>query len=263
MTLVEKAQKVIGFRLQIINACKKQGIAAPTDEQISDYINGYGIDIKDFMADYTKHEGMFRSPIKDFADKVWEYAWSEKNKPTMEEMTAWTEKNGYDVDNFLHQRTIASYEPLERATLLKTLEMGDVLLVKLWNKFIEESAMYGEDSYIYDLKNEKDVKFLNEHMEIDEKKEVKWQQTHNNARYIQWFAQNGNAINVKTDIKGVIIAYWGDIFSRIMGYPDLYGNLMNGQIGTDYFFDVFFPTIREFTGYTFDERDGSLTYKEK
>ena len=165
------------------------------------------------------------------------------------------------MDNFLHQRTIAYYNPLERATLLKTLEIGDLLLVKLWNRFIEESAMYGEDSYIYDLKNEKDVKFLNENMAIDEKKEVKWQQAHNNARYIQWL--NGNAINVKTDIKGVIIAYWSDIFGRVMGYPDLYGNLMNGQVGTDYFFDVFFPTMREFTGYTFDERDGSLTYKEK
>ena len=178
-------------------------------------------------------------------------------------MTAWTEKNGYDVSKFLHERTIASYSPLERATLLKTLEMGDILLVKLWNKFIEESAMYGEDSYIYDLTNAEDVKFLNEHMENDEKKEVKWQQKHNNARYIQWFSQNGNAINVKTDIKGVIIAYWSDIFGRVMGYPDLYGRLINGQVGTDYFFDVFWPSVREFNGYLFDERDGSLKEIEK
>lgn len=270
MNMVEKekdligfAHKVISFRMNVIKSCKAKGITPPTDEQISDYINDYGLHFEDFMADFTEHEGMFRDPIHDFAAKVWEYACSEKNKPTMEEMTAWTEKNGYNVEDFLHQRTIASYEPLERATLLKTLEMGDILLVKLWNKFIEESAMYGEDSYIYDLTNAKDVKFLNEHMEIDEKKEVAWQHKNNNVRYIQWLAQNGNAINVKTDIKGIIIAYWGDIFGRIMGYPDLYGNLMNGQLGTDYFFDVFFPIMRKFCGYTFDERDGSLTYKQK
>ena len=253
MNLVEKAQKVIGFKLQISNACKKQGIAAPTDEQISKYINDYGMDIKKFMSDYTEHEGMFRSPIKDFADKVWEYAWSEDNKPTMEEMTAWTEKNGYNVEDFLHQRSIASYDPLERATLLKTLEIGDSLLVKLWNKFIEESAMYGEDSYIYDLKNPNDVAFLNTHMSSDEQKGVKHLRAVTNVRYIQWLSQtqNGNSINAKTDIKGMIIAYWSDIFLRVMTYPELYGVFMNSH----YFFDVFFPIVREFIGYTFDEKN--------
>ena len=264
MNIVERANKVLSFRKVIRDLCRKKGLDYPSDEKIAEWINQcYGWDVDDFMKDYTEHEGIFRTPLADFSAKVWEYAWSEKNKPTIEEMTAWTEKNGYDVSKFLHERTIASYSPLERATLLKTLEMGDLLLVKLWNRFIEESAMYGEDSYIYDLTNAEDVKFLNEHMEIDERKEVRWQQTHNNARYIQWFSQNGNAINVKTDIKGVIIAYWSDIFGRVMGYPDLYGSLNADQVGTDYFFDVFWPSVREFNGYLFDERDGSLTEIEK
>lgn len=67
MNMVEKekdligfAHKVISFRMNAIKACKAKGIDAPTDEQISDYINNYGLHFKDFMADFTEHEGIFR-----------------------------------------------------------------------------------------------------------------------------------------------------------------------------------------------------------
>lgn len=66
MTLVEKAQKVMLFKANIAKECKKRGMRMPTDEQISEYINGgYGMNLEDFMYDYTHFEGIFRIPLRE------------------------------------------------------------------------------------------------------------------------------------------------------------------------------------------------------
>lgn len=223
MNLVEKAQKVVGFRLQIINACKKQGVTAPSDEQIGEYINqGYGMDVNDFMADWTEHEGMFR--------------------------------------------IVDAYSPLEQKTLDATLKLSDDLLRELWNQFIEEAAIYGEDSYIYDLASKEDSKFLGEHMDNEELLATCLIATKNNGRYIQWLANNDKSIKVVKDMKSIIKAYWGEIFERIMLYPSCYG--FDVQIyaegdGSTYFDDVFFPVIAEEVGYKIDGGKGTITKIEK
>lgn len=223
MNLVEKAQKVVGFRLQIINSCKKQGVTAPSDEQIGEYINqGYGMDVNNFMADWTEHEGMFR--------------------------------------------IVDAYSPLEQKTLDATLKLSDDLLRELWNQFIEEAAIYGEDSYIYDLADVEDSKFLGEHMDNEELLATCLIATKNNGRYIQWLANNDNSIKVVKDMKSIIKAYWGEIFERIMLYPNCYG--FDVQIyaegdGSTYFDDVFFPVIAEEVGYKIDGGKGTITKIEK
>lgn len=258
LNIVERANKVLSFRKVIREICRKKGMEYPSDDKISEWINQqYGWDVDDFMKDYTEHEGIFRSPLIDFTNKVNEIEWGE-NKPTEDEIKAFVAENGYDLKKFIQTRTIASYSPLERATLNATLQIGDILLVKLWNNFIEESAIYGEDSYIYDLTDEKDVKFLRTHMLPSEFVKICSLAKAKKTNYVQWFGDNDGGLKAKTDIKGIIIAYWGEIFDRIMGFPTLYGNLNANQVGTDYFFDVFWPSVREFNGYLFDERDGSL-----
>ena len=223
MNLVEKAQKVVEFRLQIDNACKKQGVTEPSAEQISDYINqGYGMDVNDFMADWTENKGMFR--------------------------------------------IVEAYSPLEQKTLDATLKLSDDLLRELWNTFIEESSIYGEDSYIYDLASKEDSKFLGEHMSDEELLAACLIATKNNDRYIEWLANNDNSIKVVKDMKSIIKAYWGEIFERIMLYPSCYG--FNVQIyaegdGSTYFDDVFFPVIAEEVGYKIDGNKGTITKIEK
>ena len=223
MNLVEKAQKVIGFRLQIINACKKQGVTAPSDEQIGEYINqGYGMNVNDFMADWTEHEGMFRG--------------------------------------------LTSYSPLEQKTLDATLKLSDDLLRELWNTFIDESALYGEDSYIYDLADTKDSKFLEEHMTNEELVETCKLVVTNALRYIQWLSLNDKSIKVVKSIKNVITAFWGDIFKRIMLYPNCYNfgvQIYAEGDGSTYFDDVFFPIIAEEVGYKIDGNKGTITKIEK
>ena len=227
MNLVEKekdligfANRVIGFRGAIHKACEEKGIIPPSDEQISDYINGYGINLNDFMADYTEHEGMFRS----------------------------------------------SYSPLEQKILDKTLTLSDDVLRELWNSFVDESGIYGEDSFIYDLGSEVDSKFLSEHMTKEELLEVCLCVTEKDAQYIQWLNCNNNDIKVVKDMKSIIKAYWGEIFERIMLYPSCYG--FDVQIyaegdGSTYFDDVFFPVIAEEVGYKIDGGKGTFTKIEK
>jgi hypothetical protein len=131
MNMVEKekdligfAHKVISFRMNVIKACKAKGIDVPTDEQISNYINGYGLHFEDFMADFTEHEGMFRclrTPLEEFKDKIKEISWG--TPPTEEEILAFFNKNGNNIGLFCNQRTISKMKPLERKIYLKTIEV--------------------------------------------------------------------------------------------------------------------------------------------
>ena len=87
LNLVEKANKVITFRKYIREECRKKGLEYPSDAKISEYINQkYGMNVDNFMKDYTEHEGIFRDPFNDFKAEIDKYAWVDK--PTEEEI-AW------------------------------------------------------------------------------------------------------------------------------------------------------------------------------
>ena len=271
LNAVEYAIKVTSFRKLVRDICRKKGIEYPSDEKIAEWIEqGYGMEnIDDFIKDYTEKEGIFRTPLSDFMDKVNEITWSKK--PTEDEIKAFVAANGYDFGKFIKERTIASYEPLERDTLMATLKLTDDKLVKLWNEFIEESALYGEDSCIYDLRDNKDVEFINKNFPNNIKAEITRINTDFNLhgktlRFIQWYNLNGGKVYAKEDIKGIIIAYWSDIFERIMLYPSAYN--FNVEIhcdgdGSTYFDDVFFPIIAKEVGYIIDGDKGTITKIEK
>ena len=277
MNMVEKekdligfAHKVISFRMNVIKACKAKGIDVPTDEQISDYINGYGLNFEDFMADYTEHEGMFRclkTPLEEFKDSVTNIHFGVK--PTDEEILTFFNTYGNNVNLFCKQRTIKEMKPLVRKTYLKTIEkLSSELLVKLWNTFIEESELYGSDSYIYDLANEKDSKYLWKYMDKAQLETINSMVTKNDTRFIQWFNLNDNSINEKTNdnIESTITAYWEEIFERIMLYPSCYNFdveiYCKGDAST-YFDDVFFPIIAKEVGYLIDGDKGTIKEIEK
>lgn len=275
MNMVEKekdlvgfAHKVISFRMNVIKACKAKGIDVPSDEQIGAYINDYGLHLDDFMADYTEHEGMFRclqSPLEKFKKMISEITFS--NKPTDEEITTFFNTYGDNAPLFCEQRTIKEMNPIERKTYLKTIEkLSEEKLVKLWNTFIEESALYGEDSYIYDLANEKDSEYLWHNMDGAQLKTINNMVTQNNTRFIQWLNLNDGSICEKSDIKHTITAYWSEIFERIMLYPSAYSFdaevFCEGDAST-YFDDVFFPIIAKEIGYIVDGDKGTITKIEK
>ena len=274
MNMVEKekdlvgfAHKVISFRMNVIKACKAKGIDVPTDEQISAYINDYGLHLDDFMADYIEHEGMFRclqSPLEKFRKMVSEITFS--SKPTDEEIISFFNTYGDNVPLFCEQRTIKEMNPIERKTYLKTIEkLSEEKLVKLWNAFIEESALYGKDSYIYDLASHKELAFLAEHMEHEQMHKVS-ELMKNGTRFFQWLNLNDGSICEKSDIKHTITAYWSEIFERIMLYPSAYNfdvEIYCEGDGSTYFDDVFFPIIAKEVGYLIDGDKGTIKEIEK
>lgn len=274
MALVEKekdvigfAHKVISFRMNIIKACKARGIEPPTDEQISEYINGYGINLNDFMADYTEHEGIFhnlQTPFEQFSKAVAEISWG--IAPTKEEIKAFFDKYGNNVELFRNQRILARMGSIERKTYLKTIEkLSEEKLVGLWNTFIKESALYGEDSYIYDLTNEEDIKDLRRYMCGAQLKTIS-NMVAKGVRFIQWFDLNDGSICEKSDIIGTITAYWREIFERIMLYPSCYNfdvEIYSKGDASTYFDDVFFPIIAKEVGYIVNGDKGTIEKVEK
>ena len=268
MNMVEKekdligfAHKVISFRMNAIKACKAKGIDAPTDEQISDYINNYGLHFEDFMADFTEHEGIFRclrTPLEEFKGEIKKISWG--TPPTEEEILAFFNKNGNNIGLFCNQHAISKMKPLERKIYLKTIEVLPTEgLVALWNLFIEESAHYGEDSYIYDLKNPEDVKFLRGHIENLEMQTIR-NMIEERVRYVQWFALNDKSIQGRTDdnIQRIITAYWSEIFARIMIFPSCYQRLM----GIEYFDEIVWPIITKEVGIEICTETNEMKYCE-
>lgn len=257
LNLVEKANKVITFRKYIREECRKKGLEYPSDDKISEYINQkYGMNVDDFMKDYTEHEGIFRDPFNDFKAEIDKYAWV--NKPTEEEMREYVAKSGYDVKGFLRQRTIDSFNPLEKDVLISTIEnLEPYQLVQLWNKFVEESALYGEDSYIYDLNNTKDLNMLRKNMTPSMWASV----VALKARYVQWFNLNdGNIQKVDDDdIKGSIIAYWSDIFPRLMVWSECYEKIGEDTEDEMLYFDyIVRPIFCKYLGYNYNRLKGTI-----
>ena len=263
LNAVEFSIKVTSFRKKIREICAKKGLDYPSDEKISEYINDCGglecvLDINDFMSDYETKDGVFREPITDFINE----ARKRGIKKTDVFIKDWVTRNGYDIDKFVRECVIDSYEPIERLSLLATLKLADVDLVALWNYFIEESAKYGEDSYIYDLRNHKDMVFITNNFPKDIKAEITRINTDFNLhgktlRFVQWHNLNDGKVYAKEDIKGIIIAYWSDIFERILLYPSLYNTLLFNEI--EYFEGVIWPIIVKEHGYKVDFNRGEVT----
>jgi hypothetical protein len=263
MNIIERANKVLTFRKYIREECRKRKLEYPSDDKVAEWVDQcYGWSVEDFIKDYTEKEGIFREPIADFIKEVNKISWA--NKPTEEEIKAFFDAHGNNISLFCQERTISGMRPLERATLFATLKLSDSELVQLWNKFIEESVKYGEDSYIYDLQRKEDVDFINKFFPNAKKAEItrivrNAELKGKNVRYFQWYNLNNNEIGVKDDIKGIIVAFWGEIFERILAFPLCYNDL---DCKTSHYFEsIFFPCMCEEIGYTFDEKDGSVKYK--
>lgn len=194
--------------------------------------------------------------------------------PTNEQISDYINDYGFYFEDFMadyteHEgmfRGLTSYSPLEQKILDKTLTLSDDVLRELWNSFVDESGIYGEDSFIYDLSSERDSAYLGEHMTDEELLATCKLVANDNVRYIQWLSCNDSSIRIVNDIKPIIKAYWGEIFERIMLYPCCYG--FDVQIyaegdGSTYFDDVFFPIIAEEVGYKIDGNKGTITKIEK
>lgn len=268
LNIVEKANKVLTFRKYIREECRKKGLEYPTDAKIAEYIADCGgdecvYDLNDFMSDYETKDGVFRDPFVDFKTTILnKYDWCD-NKPTDEEMREFATTSGYNVDGFIRQHTINSYSPLEKKVLLAVLEKLTIpQLVSLWNEFIEESAMYGEDSYIYDLHIPQDTNLLRTNMKPSD-----WMKTYTfykeGGRYMCWHnLNNGEILHYHNeDIKGTIIAYWGDIFPRLITWHSCYDSI--GYKGTEGYYENFYdmvvwPIFCEKIGYNFDPMHGTL-----
>lgn len=262
LNLVEKANKVISFRKVIREICRKKGLEYPSDDKISEYINQkYGMNVDDFMKDYTEKEGIFRDPTTEFYNDLMKINWGE-GTPTIENVREFVAKNGYDKQKFINEWVINTYKGVEKNTLIATIKLTDEVLVQLWNTFIEESSLYGDDSYIYDLTNDDDVRVLRGSMKPSDWAKVKAL----GSRFIQWYSLNDGDIVAKKDIKGIIIAYWSEIFNRVMLYPSAYSfdvNLYAEGDGSTYFDDVFFPTIAKEIGYIINGDKGTIEKIEK
>ena len=70
-------------------------------------------------------------------------------------------------------------------------------------------------------------------------------------RFIQWHNLNDGKVYAKEDIKGIILAYWSDIFERIMLYPTLYNT-------KGYFEDIIWPILVKELGYTMNYNSGEV-----
>ena len=266
LNAVEYAIKVTSFRKLIRDTCRKEGLEYPMDEKIAEYIEqGYGFDIDDFMADYKDKTGVFRDPIVDFIKEVNDLGWA--NTPSEELIREFASKHECNVDDFVRWYNIRSItNPMEKATLISTLSLNDRLLVSLWNEFINDSAKYGEDSYIYDLKNEADWNFIQVNFPKDKKADLTrlindYKIHGKELRFFQWFNLNNNQLHPIDCIDKIIVAYWGEIFERILLFADLYLTLEDDTRYYDYFEKTFFPSFLKASGWELNYDDCTAKLK--
>jgi hypothetical protein len=230
--VIEQAIKVTSFRKAIREACCKEGLEYPNDEKVAEWIEqGNPFKVKDFMTDYKEGKGIFRylkTPLEEFKEEIDKISWGEK--PTEEEIVAFFNESGNNIDLFCQQRTIKHMEPLERKVYFAAMGLKEEQIVKLWNIFIEESALYGQDSKIIDLFDKEDWEYLYNTLFSDDKEsELKitiWV-AKDNVRYIQWFWSTDSTLKVVKDVKGIITAYWSEIYDRILLFPTCYDNFFS------------------------------------
>ena len=256
LNVIEQAIKVTSFRKLIRECCRKKGLEYPSDEKIAEYIeSGCAFDVDDFMGDYESKIGVFKDPFVDFKAEIEKMDWI-VNKPTEEEMRAFFNTKGNNIQSFVMEHNINSFRPLERDVLFKILKLPTFILVELWNDFILESSIYGEDSYIYDLDNDDDIKVLTDNMSSSDLKRVR-AINNTGVRYIQWLSLNDGSIKgvATSKIKPIIVGHWGEIFERILSYPKSYNEFV--------VFEHIFPILVKHLGYKFNENKGCFEFVKK
>lgn len=259
LNIIEKANKILTFRKYIREECRKKGLEYPSDAKIAEYIADCGgdncvFDLNDFMSDYETKDGVFRDPFNDFKAEVSKHVWV---NTTDEEMRNFVTEQGYNVRGFLRHKLIDGYKPLEKDILIATItKLNTYQLVQLWNKFIEESAVYGVDSYIYDLDDADDLKTLRGGLKPSEWAKV----VGFKCRYVSWHNLNDGRLLKYDDesIKDVIVGYWYDIFPRLMVWSELYETIGEGEDGIAYFDFIVRPIICKHLGYVYDPERGTF-----
>lgn len=256
LNVIEQAIKVTSFRKLIRECCRKKGLEYPSDEKIAEYIeSGCAFDVDDFMGDYESKIGVFKDPFVDFKAEIEKMDWI-VNKPTEEEMRVFFNTKGNNIQSFVMEHNINSFRPLERDVLFKVLKLPTFVLVGLWNDFILESNIYGEDSYIYDLDNDDDINYLIDNMPSSVFKRVK-AINNTGVHYIQWLSLNDGSIKgvATSQIKPIIVGHWGEIFEHILSYPKSYDELV--------VFEHIFPILVKHLGYKFNENKGCFEFVKK
>ena len=144
--------------------------------------------------------------------------------------------------------------------LAETLKLDDSVLVELWNAFIEESALYGDDSSIFDLTDPKDCKILSKMGLCGDDLSKVFKVAMDGIRFIQ--IPYSSDVKSFRNLKDVISGYWDEIFDRIMLYPRAYNfrvRLFDKDDMTCYFDDVVFPFFAEKCGYKIDVYNSSIS----
>lgn len=230
--VIEQAIKVTTFRKYVREACRKEGLDYPSDEKIAEFIEeGNSFNVKAFMDDYKEHEGVFRrlkTPLEEFKEKVDKISWDEK--PTEEEIVDFFKKIGNKIELFYQQHKIKQMDSLERKVYFAAMDLKEEQIVKLWNIFIKESGLYGEDSRIIDLFDKEDNKyfcdnFLSKHKEAS--LEISTWIVQDDVRYIQWLRSEDNKLKVVKDVKGIVTVHWSEIYNRILLFPTHYDNFFS------------------------------------
>ena len=196
--------------------------------------------------------GVFKSPLLEFAKKVWATCKKGEQCPTLEELAQWVENHDYNVEAYLlAQKVDAYYKGLERNALIETLnKLDDWWLVCLWNEFVESSMKVGEDSHIYDMACPGEMAALINYADDVSKLGEFVFDNINNVRFFQYIE---GVYIPKIDIKGLIVCFWGDIFEDIMKFPSVYQSFeRNGDV-LKYFFPTIFPLISGELGYECEE----------
>ena len=252
--VVENAIKVTSFRKRVREICRQFDFDYPTDEEIAEWIDGGGeLNALDFVTDRV-----LNYKLNKFVADLKSEGMTDLN---MDDVKAFYEKYGGNVDLYVDNYIINRLNNVERRTYVATVDkLTTMAMVKLWNTFLEESALYGDDSYIYDLNDDSELMFLKDHMEHDELEKVKELQLEN-VRYIQWANLNNNEIAKVDNIKRTLLRFWTEIFERIMVYPSAYNFKLNTCMEDGkptYFDDVFFPALAREIGYDINPDRGTI-----
>ena len=251
--LVELSKKITDFNEAVIAACEAKGIAVPSAEEMSDYMHNYGFDVQDFMQTIQEKEKEI-TPFDEFKNEVMGICWSDM--PTDKEMLAFFNENGHNVRLFIMQRTVQDFNKIEKAIYDAVInKFSTEELVGLWNFFIEESALYGEDSKIYDLKNSDSIPIIANMGEADARKLFN-DVICKGKRFFQFIV----SIDVKEedDIKGIITAFWEEICARILMFPMEYNN--NVAPSSFLFMEVVWPIITKEAGVVINYFQNELKY---
>lgn len=135
------------------------------------------------------------------------------------------------------------YNEFEMRTLDEVLKLDNNTLRDLWNCFIDESGIYGEDSYIYDMRDKEDNKFLIEHLDEDTANTICQMAIMSKTALFQWRNLDDGSLHPIKDIKGTIKAYWSEILARIVAFPSAYVDCGIEINGYDIYHQCIYPII--------------------